>query len=109
VRLFHVLFLALQLHAQGQTGQPPPKPDSALEVHLKAIKLVEASGVRDQVVASIPDLVEQGKAEMRKRCADCSSAFFEEWGRRMAARLKADDFLDAAAGAYEKPLLLGTS
>jgi hypothetical protein len=82
--------------------QPAPVPDVTAEVHLKAVKLVEMSGERDRFVAAIPEMVEKGKAAMQKRCPDCNPAFSTEWGKRMAARLKVDDFFNVSVRAYEK-------
>ncbi len=96
-----VLGLLLALYAHAQTGATP-KPDVTPEAHLKAVKLVQASGAREQVAASIPNLIEQGKAEMQKRCTGCDPAFIEEWGKRMVVRVKVDDFVDAVVVAYEK-------
>ncbi len=100
------LFLAIAaatlcLHAQAPTRQPAPKPDTAVQAHLTAVKLVELSGARDRIVASLPDMIEQGKAAVQKQCPDCNPAFFAEWGKRMSARLKVDDFLNVAVRAYE--------
>ena len=79
-----------------------PTSELAAERHRKAVELVEVTGSRDRLVAAIPDMVEQGKAEMRKECPDCRPEFLKEWGKRMAVRFKADDFVNVAARAYEK-------
>lgn len=94
--------LALHVYAQAPATQPSPEPDVVPEVHLKAVKLVETSGARDRLVASIPDMVNQGKAAMQKQCPGCDPAFFTEWGKRMTDRLKVDDFVNVAVRAYEK-------
>lgn len=96
------LALAVHVNAQVPAEQPTPKTDVTVEVHLTAVKLVEMTGGRDRFVASIPELIEQGKAAMRKQCPDCNPAFVTEWGKRMTARLKADDFANVAVRAYEK-------
>lgn len=71
------------------------------DVRLKAISLVELSGARKQIEASLPGLIEQGQAAMRKQCPDCNPAFFLEWGNRMKTRLKVEDFVNVAVRAYE--------
>ena len=83
-------------------GQADPTSELAAERHRKAVELVEVSGSRARLVAAIPDMIEQGKAEMRKECPDCRPEFLAEWGKRMAVRFKADDFVNIAARAYEK-------
>jgi hypothetical protein len=102
VKSFLTLALALCLHAQTPAGEPAPKSDAAQEAHVKAVKLVEITGARDKMAASLPDLVEKGKAAMRERCPECAASFITEWGKRMLARIKIDDFVDVAARAYEK-------
>lgn len=97
-----VLGLTFYLHTAVFAEQPAPKSDAAAEIHLKAVKVIEASGGRDRLVAGIPDIIEQGKAAIQKQCPDCAQAFVTEWGKRMTARLKVDDFVDVAARAYEK-------
>ncbi len=94
--------LALPLLAQSPAQQSEPTSDLAAERHRKAVELVELSGGRARLQAAIPDMVEQGKAEMRKQCPDCRPEFLTEWAKRMAARFKADDFVNVAARAYEK-------
>ena len=102
MKLALALALAAHLNAQGPAGNPAS--GDATEVHLKAVKLVELTGGRDRFLASLPEIIEQGKATMRKQCPDCNPAFFEEWGKRMTARIKVDDFVNAAVRAYEKRL-----
>ena len=89
------------MNAQVAAGQPA-KPDIAIEVHLKAVKLVEMSVGRERLAASIPGIIEQGKAAIQKQCPGCEPAFFTEWGKRMTARLKVDDFVNVAVRAYQK-------
>lgn len=47
-------------------------------------------------------MLEDGKKEMMKRCPQCSPEFAEEWGKRMLARVKVEDFLDVFVRVYEK-------
>ncbi|HYL77908.1 MAG TPA: hypothetical protein VEU96_27090 [Bryobacteraceae bacterium] len=101
MRLLLALALVIHLNAQVPAGHPMPKSDVTIEVHLKAVKLVEMGGGRDRLVATIPDMIERGKAAMQKQCPDCNPAFFTEWGKRMASRLKIDDFMNVAVRAYE--------
>jgi hypothetical protein len=93
VKLALVLAFAVCCHAQSPAGQ---------SAHLKAVKLVEVSGGRERLVAALPELIESGKAMMQKQCPDCNPAFLTEWGKRMTARIKIDDFVNVAALAYEK-------
>jgi hypothetical protein len=93
-----LLALALTVHAWSQvTAAPATTP----EVHAKALQLVEMSGGRERILASMPAMIEQGTAAMRKQCPDCDPAFFAEWGKRMAARITPEDFLNVAVRAYE--------
>jgi hypothetical protein len=96
------LALAVHLNAQVPAGQPTPNSDVTAEVHLKAVKLVEMMGGRDRLVAALPEIIEQSKAEMKKQCPDCNPAFLTEWGKRMTARLKVDDYVNVSVRAYEK-------
>lgn len=68
VKLAFALALAVHGYAQVPGGQPTPKPDAALEVHLKAVKLLEISGGRDRLVAALPEMIESGKVAMQKEC-----------------------------------------
>jgi hypothetical protein len=102
MKLALVLALAVHVNAQVPAGQPVPNPDAAIEIHLKAVKLVEMSGARERFVTAIPGLIEQGKTAMQTQCTDCNPAFVAEWGKRMTARLKVDDFVNVAARAYER-------
>lgn len=52
----------------------------------------------------LPDAIEQAKVAIQKQCPDCNPAYFAEWGKRMMARLKVDEFVNTAARAYEKRL-----
>lgn len=101
VALSFTLTLAALANAQETTGQPA-HPDVAIEAHRKAVKLMEISVGRERLAASIPELIEKGQDAMRKQCPGCNPAFFTEWGTRMAARLKVDDFVNVAVRAYEK-------
>jgi hypothetical protein len=102
VKVFLAIVLALPLLAQAPAGQADPTSELAAERHRKAVELVEVTGSRDRLVAAIPEMIEQGKAEMRKNCPDCRPEYLTEWGKRMAVRFKADDFVSIAARAYEK-------
>jgi hypothetical protein len=102
VRFLLAVGFALPLLAQSQDKKADPTSELAAQRHRKAVELVELSGGRARLQASIPDMVEQGKAEMRKECPDCHPEFLKEWGKRMTARFNADDFVNVAARAYEK-------
>ena len=96
MRLLLAAALALPLFCQT------PKPDATAELHAKALKLIEATGGRERFLANFPDMLEQANAAMRKQCPDCNPDFLKEWGKRIADRLKVDDFVNVAARAYEK-------
>jgi hypothetical protein len=112
--LFVILLAVPSLRAQtpaspaAQAAKPaeqdakaaPAKPDPKL--HADVVKLVELSGARKRLEDGLPSMVEDGKKEMMKRCPQCSPEFAEEWGKRMLARLKVDDFLRVFAAVYEK-------
>jgi hypothetical protein len=102
MKLALALALALCVNGQGAAAQPTPPPDAAAEVHRKAVMLVEAAGVRERMQTAVPALIQSSTATMQKQCPDCSPAFFTEWGKRMAARVRIDDFVDVAVRAYEK-------
>lgn len=102
VNLAPALLIAICLNAYAQEGPIAAKPESVESLHSKAVKLVEVTGVRNRLMAALPEMVEQGKAAMTKQCPNCAPAFIEEWGKRMAARFKVDDILDVTAKAYAK-------
>jgi hypothetical protein len=102
VQVVLALGVAVTVHAQVPVGQPAPKPDAPPEVHLKAVKFVEMSGVRDRLVASIPGLIDEMEAKAQKQLPGVNPAFFTEFGKRMAARLNPDDFVNVAVRVYEK-------
>lgn len=102
MKLLLAFAFALPVFAQAPAGQPAAKPDAAAELHLKAVKLVEMTGTSERLVASVPDMIEQAKAATQKQCPDCDPAFLTEWGKRFAARVKVDDFMNVAVRAYEK-------
>jgi hypothetical protein len=102
VKLALVLALAIHVNAQAPVGQRASKPDVAVEVHLKAVKLVELSGERERIQSSLPEMMEQAKSGMRKQCPNCDPAFFTEWAKRFTARLRIDDYLAVIVRAYEK-------
>jgi hypothetical protein len=106
VKLLLAVFIGLQLPGQAPSSATASAPEVSAEVHMKAVKLIEASGARDRLVAAIPDLIGQGTAAMQKQCPDCKREFFEEWGKRMTARLKIDEFVSVAVRAYEKRFTL---
>lgn len=54
------------------------------------------------MIAALPEMIELGKAAMQKQCPECNPAYVTEWGKRMTARIKIDDFVNVAVGAYEK-------
>jgi hypothetical protein len=101
-----LLALALTFPAFAQQAAAPLTPPPTPELHAKALQIVEMSGGRQRILASMPALIEQGTAAMRKQCPDCNPAFFDEWGKRMAARLTPDDFLNVAVRAYESRFTL---
>jgi hypothetical protein len=68
MKLLLAVALALHAFAQAPPAQSTPEPDTALEIHLKALKLIEITGGRARLVTAIPDMIENGKAAMQKQC-----------------------------------------
>jgi hypothetical protein len=78
VKLLFVIAMAAQLCAQAPPAQSAAAPEVPAAVHLKAVRLVEASGMRERLAATMSDGIEQGKAAMQKQCPDCQPEFMTE-------------------------------
>ena len=56
--------------AQCAGGQSTLVPNADTEIHAKAVRFVEAIGVRDRIQAGLPMLIEAQSAAMQKQCPD---------------------------------------
>lgn len=71
-------------------------------LHANVLTLIQLTGDRARLQTALPKLLSEGRAKMLKAYPSVSPAFGEEWERRMAARISADDFLNVTASVYEK-------
>ncbi len=107
MKLLVPLLFALYL-APAQT--PGPRPLAATpaavdpKLHADVLKLVEISGARQQVQASVLKSVPDGKKSMMEKCPNCTPEFGDEWAKRMTQRLNADEFVAVFVEEYEKYL-----
>jgi hypothetical protein len=76
---------------------PRPQPSQA-----NLQQLVELTGDRERLQKALPKLLSDGKTKMLRAYPGVDPAFRDEWEKRMAARIKVDDFLGVTARAYEK-------
>ncbi len=66
------------------------------------MKLIELMGIRQKLDANIDKMVQQGTEKLTQEFPNFSPAFSEEWGKRMKARLKVEDFVNIVVMVYEK-------
>jgi hypothetical protein len=91
------------------TTQPRPKPAIAgqpakydPELRQNVIKLVDLTGARQRMAASLDQMTERGKEELRRSFPNDTPAFVDEWGKRMRARTSIDDYVAVFILVYEK-------
>lgn len=110
--LLSILALAVASIASAQPPAPvQPSQENTVQqsnapvdpaLHEKALKLIELQGLRQKMQANLDKLVEQGKATMTSRFPGLDPRFVDEWGKRMRARVRIDDYIDIYVKAYEK-------
>jgi len=102
-----ICFLFFFLSAAAQQASPARPAEDApavveTETHENAVKLIELMGIRQKLNANIDKIVQQGMEKMTQQFPNFPPAFSEEWGKRMKARLKVEDFVDVGVKVYEK-------
>jgi hypothetical protein len=93
------MFMTAQQSRDTDAAHPVDAP-----LHADILTLVQLEGTRQKMEANIKQVVELGKDAMIKASSRCSAAFAEEWGKRMLARIRIDDFVNAEVSAYERHL-----
>jgi hypothetical protein len=101
-----LLLLLLSANAQSTADKPTEAQDAAKKasekLHADAMRLVEVSGAKQRLQASLKPMLEEGRKAMMEKCPACSPAFGDEWTKRMLERVKVEDFLDVYVRVYEK-------
>jgi uncharacterized protein YktA (UPF0223 family) len=102
-----IVSLSFVLSAAAQQASPARTTDDgpavvATETHENAVKLIELMGIRQKLDANIDKMVQQGTEKLRQEFPNFPPAFSEEWGKRMKARLKVEDFVNIVVKVYEK-------
>ncbi len=60
------------------------------------------TGAKQKLADSFQSLLGRGREEIVKLAPQCNSAFVDEWVKRVAERLKPDDFMNVAADVFER-------
>lgn len=105
--------MVLPIGAQEVVSLPAgnPRPDAARwtpagtvdsSLHANTLELMELTGDRARLQQVLPKLLRDARDKMLKAYPNVNPAFGDEWEKRMAARITADDFLDVGARVYEK-------
>jgi hypothetical protein len=85
---------------------PAPSPANAApvdkELHENVVKLIELMGVRQRILDTRERTVQAGKRQILHQFPSYNPAFADEWAKRMAARMNADDYVDVMVAVYEK-------
>jgi len=71
-------------------------------LHANAMKFLEAADARQRLELNLDKLLEEGKKSMLRPDSGISQQFANEWVKRMKLRISLDEFVTAAAHAYEK-------
>jgi hypothetical protein len=94
---------ARQEQAVGETQQSTSSASAVdPKTHDAAVKLVDAIGMRQRMKDSLDKVLADGVERMKKQPPQLNPAFYEEWTRRMKARVNFDDYVATAVHAYEK-------
>ena len=73
-------------------------------LHTNVLTLIDLTGDRERLVQNLPKIIADAKTKMMQSAPGLSPAFGDEWERRIATRIKVDDFVEMAARVYEKHL-----
>lgn len=63
---------------------------------------MELTGDRERLQKALPKLLSDAKAKMAHAYPSVDPAFGNEWEKRMASRIKVDDFMGVTARTYQK-------
>src|SRR3954452_19350553 len=105
-----LIALALSAAVQASTPTRPAAPvaraaaDQGAQdnLHASAMKFLEAADARPRLELNLDKLLEEGKRSMLRPESGISQQFANEWVKRMKLRISLDEFVTAAAQAYEK-------
>jgi hypothetical protein len=87
--------------AGAQQTAPAASPIDP-KAHNAAVKLVDAIGLKDKMKSNVDKTLADGVESMKKKSPQINPAFFEEWAKRMKARINFDDYATIAISVYEK-------
>ncbi len=98
-----LIVLAALAWTSSSFAQPDQKVDPKL--HADVVKLVEASGERENMQKRLPQQLDAARFRMMSEtCKGCDPAFGEEWVKQMAARTDIDEYVHVIERAYEAHL-----
>jgi hypothetical protein len=95
-----LLFLLTAVSWIASAQEPKPAVDPKL--HESAVTLVQATGAYEKMKSSVPQMVEDAKKRMGPLVPQATPEFLEEWGKRMAARIQINEYVDVIVRVYEK-------
>jgi hypothetical protein len=70
------------------------------------MKLFEMIELKQKVLDAIKQKMPEAKKQMMENCQRCTSAFADEWEKRMLAKTNVGDYVDVYSKVYEKYLTL---
>ena len=71
------------------------------KAHDAAVKLVDAIGMKQRIMDNLDKTLADSVETMKKQYPQINQAFYEEWTRRMKARMNPDDYAAVAVHVYE--------
>jgi hypothetical protein len=94
---------AAQTTAPADTNQTAPATSPIdPKAHEAAVKLVDAIGLKEKMKANLDKMLADGIETMKKKNPQINPSFYEEWTKRMRARINFDDYAVIAVSVYEK-------
>ena len=93
--------VAAAISAQ-QPGSISPATATDPQLYADVLALVQLEGSKQRIESNMHQMVDQGVSRMMKDTSQCNAAFAAEWGKRMLAKINADDFVNVEIAAYER-------
>jgi hypothetical protein len=94
------LAIAQQTTPAPTQATQPQKYDP--ELRQNVIRLVDLTGARQRMAASLDQMAERGKEQLRRTFPSDTPAYLDEWARRMRSRTSIDDYVAVFILVYEK-------
>ena len=103
-----VLSLAFSCITHSQQPASNNPPATAIDAtgavdgkaHEAAVRLVDALGLKEKMVAGIDPNLDKGVAALKAQTPPLRPEFIEEWRKRMKERMKLDDFVAIVVQVY---------